>query len=93
MWLRLLPTLSQVHENKSVNDVDDEDDQKKIRNRIRDRLKFSKKLAQEGFTVQTSEIGKYTYTKLHCPFKRLCREAQRVKFEMPIKDVSVWWLW
>ncbi|XP_076446692.1 anoctamin-7-like isoform X2 [Babylonia areolata] len=51
-----------------------------------DRAKFTTLLKQQGFTVQTTHIGKYIYTKLFCPFKRLCREAERVKFEMPIKD-------
>ena len=85
MWIESCLPFCQVHEV----DVDDKEEQEKLQQQKYDRLKFSKKLKQEGFTVETSKIGQLIYTKLHCPFKRLCREAERVKFEMPIKDVSV----
>lgn len=89
MWIESCHPFCQVHEIPSEVDVDDEEEQEKLQRQELDRRKFSMKLKQEGFTVQTTKIGKLIYTKLHCPFKRLCREAERVKFEMPIKDVSV----
>ena len=88
LWSLCL-ALSKVHEIQSEVDLEDEEDAEKYRLQERDRVKFNMKLQQEGFTVQKSQIGKIVYTKLHCPFKRLCREAERVKFEMPIKDVSI----
>ncbi|KAL8574715.1 hypothetical protein ACOMHN_055780 [Nucella lapillus] len=76
--------LYQVHKQESTTEEGEPKSSQK--HRELDRAKFTKLLLQEGFTVQTSHIGEHIYTKLFCPFKRLCREAERVNFEMPIKD-------
>ncbi|KAK7489895.1 hypothetical protein BaRGS_00018917, partial [Batillaria attramentaria] len=75
-----------VHEARTSDDVDDKEEKEKLKIHEQERAKFVTILQREGFTVQFSTIGKYVYSKLHCPFKRLCREAERVKFEMPLKD-------
>ena len=50
--------------------------------------RFEKKIAAEGFSIQKDVIGENVFLKLHCPFKRLCVEAEKVKIEMALKDVS-----
>ncbi|ESO89426.1 hypothetical protein LOTGIDRAFT_234280 [Lottia gigantea] len=50
------------------------------------RNEFENLLISEGFSIQENVIGQLTYKKLHCPFKRLCYEAEKVKLEMPLKD-------
>ncbi|XP_063415421.1 anoctamin-3-like isoform X2 [Mytilus trossulus] len=50
----------------------------------RERFKNAMKL--EGFLLQEEKIRNNVFIKIHCPFKRLCAEAEMVKLEMPIKD-------
>ena len=33
------------------------------------------------------EGSEFTYLKVHMPFWRLCKEAERIKLEMPLKGV------
>ncbi|XP_055959025.1 anoctamin-4 isoform X2 [Patella vulgata] len=56
---------------------------------IQNRELFEDNLRDEGFSIQETEIGNLIYKKLHCPFKRLCVEAERVKLEMPLKDCDI----
>lgn len=77
-----------MHENKSSAYGKDDADKEELQHE-QDRKKFLTLLEKEGFTVQFTTIGKFVYTKLFCPFKRLCVEAEKVKFEMPLKDVSL----
>ncbi|PVD35218.1 hypothetical protein C0Q70_06499 [Pomacea canaliculata] len=77
-----------VHKNRPSEDIEDENDRRNVKHRGQDELrrKFFTLLENEGFIVQTTVADKIVYTCLHCPFKRLCLEAERVKFEMPVKD-------
>ena len=52
------------------------------------RDKFESELLEEGVEIQTDEINNYVYQKLHTPFHRLCKEAEKVKLEMPLIGVS-----
>jgi len=45
-------------------------------------------LEEEGILLEKETIGEEVYTKLHCTFPRLCKEAERVKLQMPLKNVS-----
>ncbi|KAL4230086.1 hypothetical protein ACF0H5_010471 [Mactra antiquata] len=47
--------------------------------------RFEKAMTTEGIVMKEETIEGYIYKKLHCPFKRLCREAETVKLEMPLK--------
>ncbi|XP_055895106.1 anoctamin-4-like isoform X2 [Biomphalaria glabrata] len=53
------------------------------------RQRFEEKLKKEGFTIDEYEAHDHVYVKLYCPFKRLCKEAERVKLEMPLKDCKI----
>ncbi|KAK3592836.1 hypothetical protein CHS0354_028912 [Potamilus streckersoni] len=54
------------------------------------RKMFIKGLEDEGMRVVTEkrdkQFGHHVFTKIHCPFKRLCIEAEKVKLEMTLKD-------
>lgn len=53
------------------------------------RKKFLDALDTEGIDILTEVIGDNVYLKLHTPFWRLCKEAEREGLRMPVKDVSV----
>ncbi|XP_041357209.1 anoctamin-7-like isoform X2 [Gigantopelta aegis] len=53
------------------------------------RNRFEELLRKEGFSIQHDTIEQLVYVKLHCPFKRLCTEAQRIQLKMPIKDCQI----
>ena len=48
---------------------------------------FEDALRKERFTIEEF-IGDKVFKKLHCQFERLCEEAERVKLEMPLEEVS-----
>ncbi|XP_062567716.1 anoctamin-4-like [Saccostrea cucullata] len=74
-----------VHKNKYSNDYqDDEEKQEELRKKEEKRDRFESALAKEGFDIQKEVIGENVFVKLHCPFKRLCAEAEMVKMEMPL---------
>ncbi|KAL3880795.1 hypothetical protein ACJMK2_033006 [Sinanodonta woodiana] len=54
------------------------------------RKMFVQGLKAEGMRVVTEkrdkQYGHHVFTKIHCPFKRLCIEAEKVKLEMTLKD-------
>ena len=52
------------------------------------RRKFETMLDIEGFVREDEEIDDVVYCKLHCSFPRLCKEAERVKLQMPLTNVS-----
>lgn len=56
---------------------------------VQARRKFLDAMETEGIDVLTEEIGDNVYLKLHTPFWRLCKEAEREGLKMPVKDVSV----
>ncbi|CAG2218059.1 unnamed protein product [Mytilus edulis] len=56
---------------------------------VRDKLReiFENTLRDEGFIVEESVLKDKVYKKIHCPFKRLCIEAETTNLEMPLKDL------
>ncbi|XP_048774144.2 anoctamin-4-like isoform X2 [Ostrea edulis] len=76
-----------IYKNKYSNDpmyIDDPDKQEAVRQKEEKRERFEASLTKEGFDVQKEVIGENVFVKLHCPFKRLCAEAEMVKMEMPL---------
>ncbi|XP_052795282.1 anoctamin-4-like isoform X2 [Mya arenaria] len=49
------------------------------------RERFEAALSREGFSIKEECIKGTMYKLLHCPFKRLCKEAELIKLEMPLK--------
>ena len=82
--------LFQVNQCRPASNDDDcdDDERRDLEKSDLERRKFTALLEREGFSVQTEIVVDCVYTTLFCPFKRLCREAERVRFEMPINDVS-----
>lgn len=77
-----------VYKNKSSEDAVEPDEKESLKKREDMRERFEKELRAEGFSLKEELIEDYVYIKLHCPFKRLCQEAEKVKLEMPLKGVS-----
>lgn len=74
-----------VHDGKTPDQIEDKEDRDKLCKQELDRTKFEFLLKEQGFTIQKHKISNFVYTKLFCPFKRLCKEAELVKIQMPIK--------
>ncbi|XP_069129739.1 anoctamin-7-like isoform X3 [Argopecten irradians] len=75
-----------VHENKSSKDTKDPDKKKSLEDKEFKRDCFEREMIDQGFVLQKDMIGDHVFVKLHCPFKRLCLEAETVKLEMRLKD-------
>nr|XP_011431270.2 anoctamin-4 isoform X4 [Crassostrea gigas] len=74
-----------VHRNKFSNEYkDDESKREELSRKEAKRERFESALKKEGFDIQKEVIGDNVFVKLHCPFKRLCAEAEMVKMEMPL---------
>ncbi len=78
-----------VHSRKTPDEIPDPDDRKKAQQHIRMRHKFEGAMVEEGIQIQADTIGENVYMKLHVPFDRLCTEAEKMKLEMPLHGVSV----
>lgn len=77
-----------VHRNKFSNEYkDDESKREELSRKEAKRERFESALKKEGFDIQKEVIGDNVFVKLHCPFKRLCAEAEMVKMEMPLHGV------
>ncbi|XP_060576313.1 anoctamin-4-like isoform X2 [Ruditapes philippinarum] len=73
-----------VYPKVNLKEIEDEDDRKEVERQIELREKFEFAMHEEGLMKQKIEIDNYVYTKLHCPFRRLCEEAEAVSLEMPL---------
>ncbi|XP_067945254.1 anoctamin-7-like [Watersipora subatra] len=67
---------------------EDSNDLKEILNAKR-RKRFEKLIEEEGFLLEHEVIDDYDYCKLHCSFQRLCKEAEAVKLELPLKNMEI----
>ena len=92
-----LPTESQkridyviVYENKSVDEVTGNKEQRKLKKKLELREKFLKSLAYDDIEVKEDVIGDHVFMQLHVPFHRLCEQAEKIKLELPLKGVR--WL-
>lgn len=78
-----------VYPNKSEKEIEDEEDILEFRRQNDLREKFEEALKEEGLQKQKVAIDDKIYTKIHCPFRRLCEEAETVSLEMPLDGVSL----
>ena len=78
-----------VHSRDKPEDTQSQSKKKDLEKKERLRKRFEDALRHQGFSIKVVEIEKKVYKKLHCPFKRLCEEAERVKLEMPLEGVSL----
>ncbi|KAF6017966.1 hypothetical protein EB796_023726 [Bugula neritina] len=53
------------------------------------RRRFEELLKDEGFSLEHEELGNTVFCKLHCSFRRLCKEAEAVKLQMPLTDMEI----
>lgn len=63
-------------------------DRKKVETRQRVREVFEDSLRKEGFLIEKSVHKEKVYKKIHCPFKRLCIEAETTNLEMPLLGLT-----
>lgn len=78
-----------VYRNVNEKDIDDEDDRQDFTRQNDLREKFENAMVEEGLQKQKIKIDDKVYTKLHCPFRRLCEEAELVSLEMPLAGVCI----
>ncbi|XP_071847241.1 anoctamin-7-like isoform X4 [Apostichopus japonicus] len=57
---------------------------KKLRERFHHALVHVEKIS-----LQEIQIGEKVYVKLHCPFARLCEEAEDINLEMPLRGAAI----
>lgn len=76
-----------VYKNQNVDDIEDKEDQEEFERQNELREKFEIAIKEEGIQKQKVVIDDKIYTKLHCPFRRLCLEAELVSLEMPLNEV------
>ncbi|KAH3830061.1 hypothetical protein DPMN_103298, partial [Dreissena polymorpha] len=75
-----------VFPNTSISEIEDEDDKHDFEKRMALREKFEAAMEEQGLQLQKLVIGDKVFTQIHCPFRRLCEEAELVSLEMPLKD-------
>lgn len=73
-----------VHPNQNLKEITDEEDKKEVKRQDDLRAKFEQAMKNEGLLIQKVVIDDNVYTKLHCPFRRMCEEAEAVSLEMPL---------
>jgi len=76
-----------VHPNLNLKEIEDEDDRMDYMRQEELREKFEIAMKEEALQKQKIVIDDKVYTKLHCPFRRLCEEAELVSLEMPLTGV------
>jgi hypothetical protein len=76
-----------VYENKSIDEITGKKEREKHEKKLKLREKFLKSLKYDDVDVQQEVIGEFVFMKLHVAFRRLCKEADRIKLEMPLQDV------
>jgi hypothetical protein len=76
-----------IYDKKTSRDEVDPEKRKSLEDKEAKRERFKSALKLEGFLIQEATIRNNVFVKLHCPFKRMCAEAEMVKLEMPLKGV------
>ena len=76
-----------VHPVVDLKTITDEEDKKSEERKNELREKFERAMKDEKLQKQTEVIGDKIYTKIHCPFRRLCEEAEAVSLELPLAGV------
>ena len=77
-----------VHKRDHSDETTSQSKKETIERKERLRKRFENALIRSGFSIRSVVVEDKVFTKLHCPFKRLCQEAERVKLEMPLEGVS-----
>ncbi|XP_052794757.1 anoctamin-4-like isoform X2 [Mya arenaria] len=76
--------LAYPKEDKTFLEKADEDEIEDYEKRNSLREKFEEAMKEDGLQKQSVVIGDNVYIRIHCPFRRLCQEAERVSLEMPL---------
>ncbi len=83
-----------VYDNKYIDEIHDPSDRRTFKKNLEVREKFEWILRnEEGLELQEDKSGGHVYIKIHTPFKRLCKEAEKMKLEMPLAGVSCKYHW
>ena len=78
-----------VYPDKKMADADGAKEKRSLQKKVDLRERFHAALRdREHVEIQEDVVGENVFVKLHATFWRLCREAERMKMEMPLKDVS-----
>ncbi|KAK3099349.1 hypothetical protein FSP39_003125 [Pinctada imbricata] len=78
-----------IHSNKKSTDyTSEEQTEKRVALEQKELKRRRNVLRMRGFDISRDIIGDNVFIKLHCPFKRLCAEAELTQLEMPLKDCA-----
>lgn len=77
-----------IYPKKDPEEIHDEDDKQDYQRNLDLREKFELAMQDEGLQMQKVILGENVFVKLHTPFERLCKEAERINLEMPLQGVS-----
>ncbi|XP_022098902.1 anoctamin-4-like isoform X2 [Acanthaster planci] len=79
-----------VYPKEDENDFKDNDDIEDFKNRMELRRRFHRAAREkEGLEIRERDMGEKIYVLIHCPFKRMCLEAEEVKLEMPLEGAAI----
>ena len=68
----------------------DDDEVKESHKKREDlRERFEDVLRKQSLELRTEQMGDHMYLLIHAPFVTLCEQAEDIKLEMPLRDVSV----
>ncbi|XP_038055493.1 anoctamin-4-like isoform X2 [Patiria miniata] len=79
-----------VYPKEDQSDFKDDDDIEdfKKRNELRRRFHHAAR-EQEGLEIRERDMGEKIYVLIHCPFSRMCHEAEDVNLEMPLEGAAI----
>ena len=70
-------------------DYEDTDDIEDCQRRAELRKRFNKAAKEtEGLEIREKDMVDKVYVLIHCPFSRMCHQAESVNLEMPLEGVS-----
>ena len=78
-----------VHPVVDLKTITDEEERREEERKIQLRENFEDAMKEDKLKKQSETIDGLIYTKIHCPFRRLCEEAETVSLEMPLAGVGV----
>ena len=77
-----------VHPVVDLKTITDQEERLEEERKVQLREKFEEAMKEEKLKRQSETIDGLVYTKIHCPFRRLCEEAETVSLEMPLAGVG-----
>ncbi|XP_030836627.1 anoctamin-4 isoform X1 [Strongylocentrotus purpuratus] len=69
---------------ESADDFEEYSREKELRDRFQEAM-----VTKERLEVQEETVGDHTYVKIHSSFNRLCKEAEDINLEMPLKGAAI----